>query len=447
MKVPSMWQLVTSSREWPMRNMIPWLVLSATMAVIGDYRARAQDAPEKEPGKTKGAKRRTARKTLTDFLSFALSGKDDEACALSDPRKAVCRQIPDLRQLAGSEKLRIRDVYVDYWEALAITTSADGSRDRAGPLLITARREQSAGKWLVVDMDFEDPGDVERKVEEFRREHPAAQRTLSEAQEAARKALQEFLALLLASKDGAALQFVDRKKISQRTLNNLRTIEGFSKLVFEKMYANDEAALAVSSRVVTTAGRQGVLVFYAKRRKGKWLIDLADFQTQERLRARVKRFRKKHPDAWFLSVPWHKKATDDCVANLRRYHNISFEYSQTKNFFPYSPKGPLAAFHILLNHQTGKSLLPENFVCPLSGDKPAKKDKNGKFLLREENCSYEIVPWKNSPLMSAILMYDKKPHHGGKRLVVFNNGKVSLLEETKFQKRIARDDRRYRTRK
>ena len=123
---------------------------------------------------------RTARQTLDKFLEFVLSGKDEEACALCDPRTAVCRQLKDIRSLLSREKIRLVDAWAGDREAIAFTNSTEDDRGRSGVLLITARKKKEKGApWQVVDLDFEDPGGLKKEFERFRDRNPKAIRTLS----------------------------------------------------------------------------------------------------------------------------------------------------------------------------------------------------------------------------------------------------------------------------
>ncbi len=100
----------------------------------------------------------TARQTLENFLEFVLAGRDEEACALCDPRTVVCRQLKGIRSLVSTEKIRLVDAWAGDREAIAFTNSTEGDRGRGGVLLITARKGKEKGApWQVVDLDFENP--------------------------------------------------------------------------------------------------------------------------------------------------------------------------------------------------------------------------------------------------------------------------------------------------
>jgi len=82
---------------------------------------------------------------------------------------------------------------------------------------------------------------------------------------------------------------------------------------------------------------------------------------------------------------------------------------------------------------------PSIFVCPESGQmKPSVVD--GKPVLTEETCSYEIVPWRlKSTALDSIFMYDKTSCHQGRRMVLFTDGRAERMDEARFQQRLASD--------
>jgi len=132
-----------------------------------------------------------------------------------------------------------------------------------------------------------------------------------------------------------------------------------------------------------------------------------------------------------------------CMNNLKTLYGYAIPYSDKsgKGAFPYSPEGPLAALQALID--SDPEIGPDAFVCTQGGEaKPRLED--GKVVLTDETCSYELVPWKlKNTAAEAILFYDKTPCHHGKRNVLFVDGSVQALEENEFQSRLEKDRQRF----
>ena len=112
-----------------------------------------------------------------------------------------------------------------------------------------------------------------------------------------------------------------------------------------------------------------------------------------------------------------------CVNNLKVLYNHAIEYSDKSGtrVFPFSPKGSLDALRLMIDWDwdADREMKPEMFVCPKGSDQKPRVE-NGKVVLTNDTCSYEIVPWRvRNTAMEAILIYDKWPCHDGKRNVVF----------------------------
>ncbi|MBI4605621.1 MAG: hypothetical protein HY721_26955, partial [Planctomycetes bacterium] len=130
-----------------------------------------------------------------------------------------------------------------------------------------------------------------------------------------------------------------------------------------------------------------------------------------------------------------------CMNNLKQLYTFSLAYSEDAggDAFPYSPEGSVAALRLLIEHDEDHQLPAKLFVCPEGGhEAPAVEE--GKVALTEETSSYEVVPWRlRSTTANAIFMYDKGPHHRGRRNVLFSDGSIQVLEEGEFQERLARE--------
>jgi len=112
------------------------------------------------------------RQNAEAFLGAALAGDDQAAAKLAEPRSAVARQLPDLRQLAGPKKLRIISVHADEADGLAVTSEVSDDRGRKGQLLLRLRKRR--GNWKVTDIDFEARVQAREQVKAFLDAHPGA---------------------------------------------------------------------------------------------------------------------------------------------------------------------------------------------------------------------------------------------------------------------------------
>lgn len=130
-----------------------------------------------------------------------------------------------------------------------------------------------------------------------------------------------------------------------------------------------------------------------------------------------------------------------CCQKLLKIHRLASIYagSAGKGFYPHSPEGGIASLQVLLDSSEG--LRPELFVCRASGIEPAMADEKGRFRLDAGHCSYEMVPWKLSlkDPPDAIFAYDRTPHAGRIRNVVFLDGSMEALDEAEFRKRFEAD--------
>ncbi|MBI4578721.1 MAG: HEAT repeat domain-containing protein, partial [Planctomycetes bacterium] len=98
-----------------------------------------------------GADVESSRQAAEDFV-LAVSEDNDEVIAdLVQPNSPATRKLKQLKQLAGIQKLRLRNVHLADGVAL-ISTSSVGTAPQGGPLLI--RMTQHDGKWLIDDIDL-----------------------------------------------------------------------------------------------------------------------------------------------------------------------------------------------------------------------------------------------------------------------------------------------------
>jgi prepilin-type processing-associated H-X9-DG protein len=130
-----------------------------------------------------------------------------------------------------------------------------------------------------------------------------------------------------------------------------------------------------------------------------------------------------------------------CMSNLRGLHGFAYGMSLDHGFFPYDADGSLASLQSMVDDAPGE-LLPDYFICPEGDETPAETD-DGEFVLDEETCSYETVPWKLRNTAKAMLFFDRQPYHGGGRNVVFTDGSVLWLSEEEFQERLEEERERF----
>ncbi|MBI4586132.1 MAG: hypothetical protein HY717_19145 [Planctomycetes bacterium] len=124
-----------------------------------------------------------------------------------------------------------------------------------------------------------------------------------------------------------------------------------------------------------------------------------------------------------------------CANNLKELGKLAIIYADASGtrFFPHSPEGGIASLQVMVDFYEG-DVKPQLFVCPRSEQDHAEVAGEGKFKLSEDTCSYEMVPLRLSPTDSGrILIYERFPHHRGKRHVVYTDTAIGLLSESVFQ--------------
>jgi hypothetical protein len=133
-----------------------------------------------------------------------------------------------------------------------------------------------------------------------------------------------------------------------------------------------------------------------------------------------------------------------CGNNLKQLYVLAMQYSDKTpgRSFPHSPDGSLASLQLLIDGNED-AITSRLFLCP-EGEESEAEDDDGKFELTEDTCSYEIVPSKlKNTTPDAILIYDKAPHHEGRRSVLFTDSRVELMEEEVFQARLEREQQKF----
>ena len=131
-----------------------------------------------------------------------------------------------------------------------------------------------------------------------------------------------------------------------------------------------------------------------------------------------------------------------CANNLKQLYTFAMHYSDTSGTraFPHDPDGSVASFQKMIDHfaKEGQGgLAPKLFLCPEGHESEAEVDEDGRILLTEETCGYEIANRRiKNTALNKILMYDKHPHGGG-RNVLMTDASIQFMQEAEFQRRLA----------
>jgi hypothetical protein len=80
------------------------------------------------------------RRVVESFLAAAIAGRSQEAIRMTNPARAVGRQLEDIRKMAGAAALRVARVSVTGNAALAVTTQVKDHGDHESVLLIRTGR-------------------------------------------------------------------------------------------------------------------------------------------------------------------------------------------------------------------------------------------------------------------------------------------------------------------
>jgi outer membrane lipoprotein-sorting protein len=185
-------------------------------------------------------------------------------------------------------------------------------------------RIEAAGDRVLKDFAFDVPLKDElfeiKAPEGYRVEHrydsPQPPAKLSEKESAslmalvnddkrsARQTAEVFLRLALAGREddasrlGAAAK--DRAEIRQNAAE-IRQLDGFQSLKIVSIYASQEAALAITSKV-NYRGAEHALVMHMAFHNNRWLIDDIDLESESGLKEEKDRFLRDHPQAKELSA-------------------------------------------------------------------------------------------------------------------------------------------------
>ena len=108
----------------------------------------------------------------------------------------------------------------------------------------------------------------------------------------------------VAGRDSEAAALTDPRTAVAQQLDDFRELakinpEGF-KVV--SIYANDSAALAITTEVVGDHDRQGPLVMTLIKRDGTWLLNDVDLETAATVKDELDRFLERYPDAVEIPV-------------------------------------------------------------------------------------------------------------------------------------------------
>lgn len=131
--------------------------------------------------------------------------------------------------------------------------------------------------------------------------------------------------------------------------------------------------------------------------------------------------------------------------NLRGLYHICVMHAQEQGVFPYDERGSLAALDRLADQFV---LDPSMFVRPGGPDRPAPSTGSGaeggsEFTLTPTSCSYEIVAWPLRHDADALLLWEKAPFRGGRRLAIDTRGRLLELPEDTFRNRLETERRRH----
>ena len=114
------------------------------------------------------------------------------------------------------------------------------------------------------------------------------------------KTLRTFLESIRSGKIKKAADLTDPESAVPRQLDDFQKIGGVEKLHVAKVYASNDAALAVTTSVHERRIPDGVLVLTARIKNNKWLIDDIDLEDAEGLKKEIQQFLRRHPKAKLL---------------------------------------------------------------------------------------------------------------------------------------------------
>ena len=133
----------------------------------------------------------------------------------------------------------------------------------------------------------------------FSQNHSTA-RAKNNAKQEPTKTFKTFLKLVRSNELKKATKLTDPKSAVPRQLSDFQEIGDLNKLKIVKVYACNEAALAVTTTVRDRKVPNGVLVLTAKVKDKKWLIYDIDHESVKGLDEEIRRFMKANPKAKLL---------------------------------------------------------------------------------------------------------------------------------------------------
>jgi len=133
-------------------------IFAVAPQVVTSVRVDTQEAPVFPGSGSKPAK-------AVEELIAMLKGQAPPTFDLFELQTAVADQLDDLRKLVAQQSVEIDSVLADDKQALIATKSLKDDRGREGRLVFHLARKD--GKWIIDDIDFEDPQGLEDEIKHF----------------------------------------------------------------------------------------------------------------------------------------------------------------------------------------------------------------------------------------------------------------------------------------
>lgn len=118
--------------------------------------------------------------------------------------------------------------------------------------------------------------------------------TVVDVQSAAIEGRDSDAALLTDPSSAVARQLADFRELAELNPEGFRVVS---------IYADDQAALAITTEIVADHGRHGPLVMTLIKRDGTWLLNDVDVESAATAKDELARFLERHPDAVETPVP------------------------------------------------------------------------------------------------------------------------------------------------
>lgn len=106
---------------------------------------------------------------IQTFLKRVIAGEDEAAKKLVDPNSAVGRQLSDFRELTNFENLRIVKLYLGKDAVMGVSSPTQTKRKKDVVIVIFAKRKDD--RYIVDDIDAEDPKGLDGEVARFAKKH------------------------------------------------------------------------------------------------------------------------------------------------------------------------------------------------------------------------------------------------------------------------------------